>query len=596
MLKSITIKNFRSIINETIEFDKFTCLVGNNDCGKSNILKALNLFFNGQTDFNTEFDFDRDYSKFAKKRNKKAKEITISITFNIPSYYKDGGEKTWKKVWRKDEDYNNLGDIVSPRSKTRNLLENKIKYQYIPAIKSSEYFKDLLSKMYDSMMDSANDNLSVINQQYSDELQRITKNLTETLINTIDINSVIEMPKNLSVLFKNLEFSTSDNFVKDINLNHRGDGIRTRHIPSILKYIDDNVQSNKSKGAPSYIFIWGYEEPENSIEFISCSKMADELYEMSKDKQILITTHSPFFYLKGKEQNSKLYYVSKSANGDSKYTEKNLFNNYDYIDEEMGLMPLVAPYVEKKKEELQNNSKKILEENEKLKNKLANLTDKILLITEGKTDIKHIKTAFGSLENLDKDILNKFDYFDFSNNQTLGKELEILLKYISKTQNSNIIIGIFDRDRNEINNWIGESFKNLGNNVYACLIPFLENNERKKDDKICIEHYYSNSEIIKTLDDGKKLYLGKEFNKLGISNDNLFFAQGWRKKPKSDIVLFSSNDDVLQVLCENAKNKLASKDDFAEYVVKNSSEFNFENFRKIFDLIKEIYDENKNRS
>lgn len=596
MIKSITIKNFRSIVEQTIEFDKFTCLVGNNDCGKSNILKALNLFFNNQTDFNTEFDFDRDYSKFAKKLNKKAKEIAISITFNIPSYYKDGGEKTWKKVWRKYVVYNNLDDIVSPRSKTRNLLENKIKYQYIPAIKSNEYFKDLMSKMYDSMMDSADKNLSTINKKYSDELQKITKNLTETLSNTLDINSVIEMPKNLNVLFKNLEFSTSDNFVKEINLTRRGDGIRTRHIPSILKYIDDNMESNKAKGAPSYIFIWGYEEPENSIEFTSCSKMADELYEMSKDKQILITTHSPFFYLKGKEQNSKLYYVSKSANGDSKYTEKNLFNNYDYIDEEMGLMPLIAPYVEKKKEELQNNSKKILEENEKLKNKLANLTDKILIITEGKTDIKHIKTAFGSLENLDKDILNKFDYFDFSNNQTLGKELEILLKYISKTQNSNIIIGIFDRDRNEINNWIGESFKNLGNNVYACLIPFLENNERKKDDKICIEHYYSNSEIIKTLDDGKKLYLGKEFNELGISNDNLFFAQGWRKKPKSDIVLFSSNDDVLQMLCENAKNKLASKDDFAEYVVKNSSEFNFENFRKIFDLIKEIYDENKNRS
>ena len=117
MIKSITVKNFRSIVEQTIEFDNFTCLVGNNDCGKSNILKALNLFFNNQTDFNTEFDFDRDYSKFAKKLNKKAKEITISITFNLPSNYKDGGEKTWKKVWRKDGiSSDNLDSIVSQYS------------------------------------------------------------------------------------------------------------------------------------------------------------------------------------------------------------------------------------------------------------------------------------------------------------------------------------------------------------------------------------------------------------------------------------------------------------------------------------------------
>ena len=598
MLKSITIKNFRSIVEQTIEFDKFTCLVGNNDCGKSNILKALNLFFNNQTDFNTEFDFDRDYSKFAKKLNKKAKEITISITFNLPSNYKDGGEKTWKKVWRKGEKYDNLNDIISPRSKTRNLLQNKIKYQYIPAIKSNEYFKDLMSKMYDSMMDSADKKLSIINKEYSDELQKITKNLTETLSNTLDINSVIEMPKNLSVLFKNLEFSTSDNFVKEINLIHRGDGIRTRHIPSILKYIDDNMESSKVKR----IFIWGYEEPENSIEFTSCRKMADELYEMSKDKQILITTHSPFFYLKGKEKNSKLYYVSKSINGDSKYinknpkkTDRNLFNDcndmdeVDDIDEEMGLMPLVAPYINKQSKQLELLKIKNLD----LSNKLNDLVDKILIITEGKTDIKHIKTAFGCLENLDEELLNKIEFYDFNETKTLGfSELQSMLNYLSKLNNNNIIVGLFDRDENKINNWIGEKFKNLSNNVYACLIPFLENEERKKDDKICIEHYYSNDEITKTLDNNKKLYLGKEFDEFGKSNDDKFIVKGADKNPISDYnELFSTDNNKLQAISDNAR--LASKNEFAEYVIENPSEFNFENFRKIFDLIKEICNENK---
>ena len=53
-IKKITIKNFRSIVNETIDFSDFNCFVGKNDSGKSNVLKALNLFFNGKTDFDTD--------------------------------------------------------------------------------------------------------------------------------------------------------------------------------------------------------------------------------------------------------------------------------------------------------------------------------------------------------------------------------------------------------------------------------------------------------------------------------------------------------------------------------------------------------------
>ena len=44
IIKSIQIKNFRSIVNEHIDASNLTLFVGNNDAGKSNIIKALNLF------------------------------------------------------------------------------------------------------------------------------------------------------------------------------------------------------------------------------------------------------------------------------------------------------------------------------------------------------------------------------------------------------------------------------------------------------------------------------------------------------------------------------------------------------------------------
>ncbi len=44
-LKELKIENFRSIKNEKIIFDDYTCLVGANGCGKSTLLMALNVFF-----------------------------------------------------------------------------------------------------------------------------------------------------------------------------------------------------------------------------------------------------------------------------------------------------------------------------------------------------------------------------------------------------------------------------------------------------------------------------------------------------------------------------------------------------------------------
>lgn len=44
-IASVRIQNFRSFLDETVEFDDYTCLVGPNGSGKSTVLTALNIFF-----------------------------------------------------------------------------------------------------------------------------------------------------------------------------------------------------------------------------------------------------------------------------------------------------------------------------------------------------------------------------------------------------------------------------------------------------------------------------------------------------------------------------------------------------------------------
>lgn len=43
-IKHIHIKNFRSIVNTMLDIEEMNIFVGLNDAGKSNVLKALNLF------------------------------------------------------------------------------------------------------------------------------------------------------------------------------------------------------------------------------------------------------------------------------------------------------------------------------------------------------------------------------------------------------------------------------------------------------------------------------------------------------------------------------------------------------------------------
>lgn len=61
-IRKIEIFNFRPIKNITLKPSALSILVGNNDIGKSNILRALNLFFNAKTNEDEPFDFQIDHN------------------------------------------------------------------------------------------------------------------------------------------------------------------------------------------------------------------------------------------------------------------------------------------------------------------------------------------------------------------------------------------------------------------------------------------------------------------------------------------------------------------------------------------------------
>ena len=60
IVKSISVKNFRSILDEALPCDQLTALVGPNGSGKSTFLRALELFYTPNPRFGSQDFYAED--------------------------------------------------------------------------------------------------------------------------------------------------------------------------------------------------------------------------------------------------------------------------------------------------------------------------------------------------------------------------------------------------------------------------------------------------------------------------------------------------------------------------------------------------------
>ena len=99
-IKEVTIKNFRNFKNITIPLNKFTILIGENDIGKSNLIKSIRLVLNNNT-----FEYSSRTLGITDFNNKKMQEFKLTIN--------EKKEEVKKAIEDNDEKYiNNLIPII----------------------------------------------------------------------------------------------------------------------------------------------------------------------------------------------------------------------------------------------------------------------------------------------------------------------------------------------------------------------------------------------------------------------------------------------------------------------------------------------------
>lgn len=501
LIKQITINNFRSIRHSELVVSNNNIFVGLNDAGKSNLLKALNLFFNGQTDYGQYFDFGQDFTYFHPKKSKKKKEVKIKIIFN-----REDTDIIWEKKW----DINGVmsesltttqGDLPS-RSKIPSILRS-IRYRYIPAVKSRDYYKGLLSELYQAVSSALTSPLKSSIEEFSKVLSTYTDKIGKETADRLGLNSTLTMPNDLSELFKTLIFETRDkkaSFV--VNLDKRGDGIQARHIPYILNYISEEDKKSKGRRATNVYTIWGFEEPENGLEMTRAFEMAEDFMKYSEHIQMFISTHSPAFYLNGNHDDSKVFYASRNDKGETYYLES--FGSSD-LDDRLGILPIIAPYVEEKQLELTEIRAKL----EEYKETLSGDVDTILV--EGKYDKLYLEKAIkiysptlqNKLENNDLRIYTK-------PGEGSCEEIVNIAKSLYYSRHRSKIYTIFDMDKagkeakTKLQHFISsKGVQNIKNQSWTLTEEMIKYTRKGINISVEVEHFFSSDFLQRLLEQGK---------------------------------------------------------------------------------------------
>ncbi|MBP5524337.1 MAG: AAA family ATPase [Paludibacteraceae bacterium] len=222
-----------------------------------------------------------------------------------------------------------------------------------------------------------------------------------------------------------------------------------------------------------------------------------------------------------------------------------------------------------------------------LKNKIKQ-DSKPLIVTEGKTDSKHIKAALKRL-NINLDV----EFYEIGNQEWGNSNLYDMLDQISKVKQNRVIIGVFDRDSQKYIDYCNANTSNFkeitpGNNVYAFCIPLV--NETLYGNEISIEHYYNRNDLLKKDSNGRRLFLGDEFFPSANSKDGKYQTKIKQIQHKIDCCGII-DDKVYSVEDLEQKTNIAlTKNDFADLVLNThfSDDFDFSSFTKIIDIVKEI--------
>ena len=285
----------------------------------------------------------------------------------------------------------------------------------------------------------------------------------------------------------------------------------------------------------------------------------------------VFTTHSPFLLLGMEEVYGDRWQMVNMPQGNS-------ISVNDFSEIKQAYTIFTEGY-----EELEQAYKEV---NEKIEN-----ATKTLIITEGKTDWKHLKNAYTKLKDEGEFSELDIDFYHYEDEVKMSdSELYSLLKEFSKVPHIRKVIGIFDRDEGNGKLLSKENYKIFNNNIFGFSIPNPE--YRSQHQGISIEFLYKDTDIKRIDENGRRIYLSSEFNEvtgrfkedLDINITNVNKIKGKTDENTSKII-------DTEVFNKDGRSLALTKNDFAKKVYEEHPSFlkmDLDGFKPVFEILKLI--------
>jgi predicted ATPase len=342
MLKEIRIQNYKSIQKLKLELGRVTVLIGENGCGKSNILEAIALASAAANDkLDNEFLAARGirvteprFMRSAFEKENLDKEIKIDLIGNAQQPFScilENDNFPYSKWLNKIDFYSFLVPVINFIDDNKNYLQNTFnlheKHENDPKKMSIEQASQELKlrelvKDRDKILQSLQKHSKMFSIRefiiYSPENQALRTFEKEGQIQPLGINgeglfkliNFLNLDKNKNQLNQIKEKLRLIDWFKDFEISQNLAAMQTslqitdRYLDADLSYFD---QRSSNEGFLFLLFYFTLFISELTPKFFAvdnidaslnprlCRRLIEELVELAKknDKQVILTTHNP---------------------------------------------------------------------------------------------------------------------------------------------------------------------------------------------------------------------------------------------------------------------------------------------------------------
>lgn len=607
-IKKITLENHYILGNMTLDFTDnkgnildTIIIAGENGTGKSTVLNLISELFNYRYNKRSQekivyeliLSEDELNNLFSQQHIRQqlinfGKFNTIKVIFDTVNNPINNYLNGWVELINENGQIFKIGDIGNLRYMKLKSIFSDVEINFgggtISSVTSKEIDQDFQGVV------KSNNNLSqeitqlLIDIQTTDDSELATWLRESNYENKPPANMRDKRSKRFKNAFENMftfkkyKGITTVNNSRKVTFSEGGKEIYLENLSSGEKqivYRGSFCLKDKSKLDGSIAMV---DEPEISLHPEWQKKIVpfyQDIFTNEEGKQtsqLFIVTHSPFIIHNKNRKNDKVIILKKDSNGNPVISDDNKFYGWS---------------------------------NEKIVKEAFNVNDfinetsnsKPLIITEGKTDWKHFKTALAYFKSIGDFIDLDIEFLEYENDNKMGdSQLQNFLKYSSKAPRENKVIGIFDSDtkigKSNITS-VGVGYKKYSKCFYGLCIdtPSFRNGHKG----ISVEQLYPNEDLKKEDSEGRRIFLSSEFTNIGKlkENKNIIYQNSMKIQENLEI----TNDKILDtcIFDEDDKSIALSKEDFAKNVLEKKGKFNemnFEGFRNTFEKIETILELN----